>query len=383
MLAAGGTTLTLNPDNSYNSETGWSKGSDSFNTTLANASTLASGGGVSVYEPEPPSQDGVQTTGYRTIPDVAFDADPNSGVIVYDSYDTPSNSNHWTLGSGTSLGAPCWAGLIAIVNAARSVPLDGRSQTLPALYSLPPGDFNDNLGGNNFTDNSGILNPAIYNEVTGLGSPKANLLVPALVNWQVVSLGTGSIQDGSIGVAYHQTITASGGTGDKTITFAITGNTKPADLGLAFTASTNQLTITGTPRAAGIITFSMTATDLLGGTAMQSYTLTINPENVTGQVSLSESGLVYSRATQLFGGTITLTNTGTTAIGSTVEVVLTGLPSGVTLANASGYTADGNPYILVALPDDTLAAGQSINFTVLFSNPKKLSFQYGTSIFDE
>ena len=47
----------------------------------------------------------------------------------------------WQIGGGTSLGAPCWAGLMAIVNQGRQAepggaPLDGPSQTLPALYSI-------------------------------------------------------------------------------------------------------------------------------------------------------------------------------------------------------------------------------------------------------
>lgn len=112
--------------------------------------------------------------------------------------------------------------------------------------------------------------------------------------------------------------------------------------------------------------------------SLGSVPLTVNPLSLT----VSSSGLVYSRATQLFGGTITLTNTTTAAITGILEVVLTGLPAGVTLANASGTDGNGNPYILVNLTNGALAAGQSISFTVLFSNPKKMSFQYGTSIFD-
>jgi len=107
--------------------------------------------------------------------------------------------------------------------------------------------------------------------------------------------------------------------------------------------------------------------------------------DVSSQVSAIASGLVYSRATQLFGGTITLTNNGATALSGTLVVVLTNIPSGVTLANAAGETAAGAPYILVDLTDNILELdpGQSINFTVLFSNPQKRPFQYGTSIFDE
>ena len=71
VLAAGGTTLTLNANNAIQSETAWS----------------GSGGGTSQYEPEPAYQQGFQSTGKRTIPDVAWDADPNTGVAMYDSYD--------------------------------------------------------------------------------------------------------------------------------------------------------------------------------------------------------------------------------------------------------------------------------------------------------
>ena len=72
----------------------------------------------------------------RTIPDVAFDADPNTGVQIYDSYD---QANPCFQVGGTSVAAPCWAGLIAIADqgrvAAGGTTLDGPSQTLPALYS--------------------------------------------------------------------------------------------------------------------------------------------------------------------------------------------------------------------------------------------------------
>jgi hypothetical protein len=103
-------------------------------------------------------------------------------------------------------------------------------------------------------------------------------------------------------------------------------------------------------------------------------TLTINPgPNVSGQVKATGSGLVYNRATGLFGGTLTLTNPGSTALTGPLVVELTGLPAGVTLANASGYTADGTPYLLVNLPNNTLAPGSSITFGVQFRNPSKVS----------
>ncbi len=88
VLGVGGTTLNLNSDSSYNSETAWS----------------LSGGGTSLFEAKPAFQQGAQSTAFRTVPDVAFDADPNTGVAVYDSYDDTDNSGPWVAVGGTSLG---------------------------------------------------------------------------------------------------------------------------------------------------------------------------------------------------------------------------------------------------------------------------------------
>src|SRR5579871_6494709 len=64
VVSVGGTSLTLNSNSSYGSETAWS----------------GSGGGTSAFELEPSYQSAVQTTGFRGIPDVAYDGDPNTGV---------------------------------------------------------------------------------------------------------------------------------------------------------------------------------------------------------------------------------------------------------------------------------------------------------------
>jgi hypothetical protein len=169
VVAVGGTSLTLHTDGSYKEETGWS----------------GSGGGPSKYEPEPSYQQSVQTTGSRTIPDVAFVADDKTPAAVYDSYDG-SAAKPWDEGNGTSLATPCWAGLIALVNQGR-VDAGGKvlnasspTETQNALYHLPGSDFHHNLGGSNGTTPNGIIKGAPYDEITGLGSPVANLLVPAL-----------------------------------------------------------------------------------------------------------------------------------------------------------------------------------------------------------
>jgi hypothetical protein len=167
VLGVGGTTLNLTATDTYISETAWS----------------LSGGGTSLFEAEPTFQKGVQTTGFRTVPDVAFDADPNTGVAVYDSYNDTDNSGPWVEVGGTSLGAPAWAALIAIANQGRvlagGTTLDGPTQTLPALYAISPTDFNDVTSGSNGVFSAGTG----YDEVTGLGSPKADLVIPDLATY--------------------------------------------------------------------------------------------------------------------------------------------------------------------------------------------------------
>jgi methionine-rich copper-binding protein CopC len=178
VVAVGGTTLTLGAGNAWASETGWS-----WNSTYL----WGTGGGRSSYEAEPSYQQSVQTSGWRETPDVSFLADPLTGVTVYDSYDYGSAAP-WEQVGGTSLSSPCWAGLIAIADQLRisaSLPdLDGRQGTLPALYKLPAADFHDITAGSN---NGYSAGPG-YDMVTGIGTPKANLLVPDLVG--ITSKGT-------------------------------------------------------------------------------------------------------------------------------------------------------------------------------------------------
>ncbi len=130
VLSVGGTSLMLGGSGGYGSETGWAD----------------SGGGYSQFEAEPAYQQSVQTSGQRSTPDVAFDGDPNTGAQVY--YTPVAGIGHWHSSpqgawqavGGTSLGAPAWAGIIAIVDQGRALSgltsLTGATQTLPSLYQL-------------------------------------------------------------------------------------------------------------------------------------------------------------------------------------------------------------------------------------------------------
>ena len=141
VVAVGGTSLTLNADNSYNSETGWG-----YYSSAAGA-VIASGGGLSLYEPEPAYQQGIQCTGYRTTPDVWLVADPATGAWIADPYNLDP-SNLFEVVSGTSLSAPAWAGLVALVNQGRAAVGESSlnsatpTDTQQALYMLPQNDYN-------------------------------------------------------------------------------------------------------------------------------------------------------------------------------------------------------------------------------------------------
>ncbi|MGA2255010.1 MAG: Ig-like domain repeat protein [Thermoguttaceae bacterium] len=175
VLAVGGTSLSLNADNSYNGEAGWGY------TSAALGTFIGSGGGISQYESEPAYQEGVQSTGSRTTPDVSFVADPATGAWIADPYNLGPN-NPWEVVGGTSLSAPCWSGLIALVDQGRSAAgqptLNSASptETQQSLYSLSQNDYHVITSGSN-----GYSAAAGYNLVTGLGTPVANLLVPDLI----------------------------------------------------------------------------------------------------------------------------------------------------------------------------------------------------------
>jgi hypothetical protein len=185
VVAVGGTSLDIGSDGGYTGETGW--GYDS----AAAGTFIGSGGGISRYEPEPSYQAGVQSTGYRTTPDVSLVADPATGAWIADPYNLAGASPFEVVG-GTSLSAPAWAGLLALVNQERAgtnvAPLNSTNptETQQALYSLPQADFHGiETGTNGYSAQSG------YNLVTGLGTPVASLLIANLAAYQPGTIDSG------------------------------------------------------------------------------------------------------------------------------------------------------------------------------------------------
>jgi hypothetical protein len=175
VMSVGGTTLS-----SSGSETAWS----------------GSGGGYSRLETEPGFQRTVQTSGFRSSPDVSYNANPNTGFAVYDTVAAGGRTGWFQIG-GTSAGAPQWAALVAIANQGRALSGQGALSGAQAnLYSLASTDFRDVVSGSN-----GLAAKAGYDLVTGRGSPIASSIIRDLVGGAAVTSGgttnAGTTQSGT------------------------------------------------------------------------------------------------------------------------------------------------------------------------------------------
>ena len=160
VVSVGGTSLQLDSSGNVTGETAWS----------------GSGGGVSAYETKPSYQNGWQAAGTRTVPDVSYNADPYTGYPVYIT--NYNNSTGWITVGGTSAGAPQWAALQALVNAARATSLSGTDGAIYGTASLNYSNaFRDIISGSN----GAYTATTNYDYVTGLGSPWTPVLVPALI----------------------------------------------------------------------------------------------------------------------------------------------------------------------------------------------------------
>ena len=171
-MAVGGTSLNLAANGDYLSESSWASG----------------GGSVSIYQSQPSWQNGVvtQSNTNRAMPDVAFDANPNTGVSIYDTYNNPVSAP-WTNIGGTSFATPSWASLVTIAEQGRDLvglPTLDIAELMTAIYAMPASNFNDitSSGGPPAND----AGPG-FDLVTGRGTPKALPIVEYLVGLGAIS----------------------------------------------------------------------------------------------------------------------------------------------------------------------------------------------------
>jgi outer membrane protein assembly factor BamB len=229
VVSVGGTTLTFAADGSLQSETGWSSG----------------GGGCSAYETAAPAQSGFPQYGQagcggrRATPDVSLDADPSSGVAVYDSTPYYGQAGWFTVG-GTSASAPMWA--------ARSADTGG---VVDAAYVYGDGiTYRDITSGDN-----GAPCLVGYDLCTGRGSWIASAAAG-------VSIGSFAPSSGPPGTSVL--IRGSGFTGATAVSFAGTSASFSVGSDTSITATV--------PAGAASGTISVTAP---GGTAASATPFTV------------------------------------------------------------------------------------------------------------
>jgi kumamolisin len=149
VVSVGGTTLNINLDGTWASESAW-------NGTSC---------GPSDFEPRPSFQDGqFSLVGkFRGSCDIAAVGDPNTGVSVYDSFPSGGISG-WNVFGGTSASCPIVAGIANVGGAAHTSSRDENA----TLYA--------GIGGANFHDiksgsASGFNAGSGWDFPTGVGSP--------------------------------------------------------------------------------------------------------------------------------------------------------------------------------------------------------------------
>jgi len=160
VVSVGGTSLQLNPDNSIASEIAWGKSGGGRASSLLR----------SAWEAAPP----MPRDRYRWAPDVAFLADPDTGVRFL-------FNGAWMQAGGTSLGAPSWAAAWALIRQ------DARKagKTLIAAPPLLYRVGNSPAGATAFHDITSGSNGAYqahvgWDAVTGWGTPDVAALDQAV-----------------------------------------------------------------------------------------------------------------------------------------------------------------------------------------------------------
>ncbi len=220
LTVVGGTTLrTSGAGGNWSGETAW-------NWQSTGAGVGATGGGVSTTFAIPIWQQGISmaasggSTNMRNLPDVSIVAD--DVWVIY------ANGQQGSFG-GTSVSAPLWAGLAALVNqqnAALGLPPAGFMN--PAIYALAKSAaysacFHDIIAGNNTNGGSptNFYARRGYDLCTGWGTPIGSNLINALVQspQNDANVFNGGFESGSFAYwTLHGDSTIAGGLANGVIT---------------------------------------------------------------------------------------------------------------------------------------------------------------------
>ncbi len=168
VTAVGGTSLYANTKGDYSYELVW------------NEQGGAGGGGISQLFDEPdyqvaslPVAVSQQLGGKRGLPDVSYNADPYTGILIYVSFFGAANAGYYEIG-GTSEGSPQWAGIVADLSQFAGQPLGFLNPPLYAVSGL--GQFakygrDITNGGNGLNNVPGYYAGQGWDPATGWGTP--------------------------------------------------------------------------------------------------------------------------------------------------------------------------------------------------------------------
>ena len=218
VVAVGGTTLGVGPENNYRFEVGWGtmvsdQAGNSWRPAPPGEFLYGSGGGTSRLFGEPSYQRHIVPNSLvrryggrgRVEPDISMDGDPNSGMLVGETQTFPKGSvryGEYRIG-GTSLSSPLFAGYMAVADQRAGFHhgfanpalygLSGTSairdvQPSPTPIAVVRNDFNNGVnaqGGVSTSLRTADLDGTLkttrgYDDVTGLGSPGSARLLKAL-----------------------------------------------------------------------------------------------------------------------------------------------------------------------------------------------------------
>jgi subtilase family serine protease len=348
---------------SYIPETAWNDTAASIATPTGGLS--ASGGGASKVftKVQAPWQNALTPAdGQRDVPDVTLSASPfhdstlicSLGSCVNGFRDSAGNLN---VVGGTSVGAPAFAGIVAILNQATQS--GGSGNINPILYSLnvsKPTAFHDITTGNNIvpcTSGTPTTGPAAtrcptsapfqigfsagtgYDLVTGLGSVDANVLLTAWPGFGITpdfSIGGTPVTVAAPGFSGTSTITVSATNGfSGTVTLSCSG--LPAGVSCAFAPSslpssgTSTLTVS-TTSATPIATSNITVTGTSGATIHNtSVSLTVAAPDFTFTAPALSPAMLAAGASAT----------------STITIAPTGGFTGAVALTCSSVTGGGTP----------------------------------------
>jgi hypothetical protein len=246
VVAVGGTHLTT-----ASNSRGWTE------TVWDTSSSEGTGSGCSRYETKPTWQTDTGCS-KRTDNDVAADADPATGVAVYD---TSNGNGGWNQVGGTSASSPIIAATYALAGNPGTTPAQDIYQHTSSLYDVTSGSDGSCSGSYLCTAETG------YDGPTGWGTPNGLGAFGGSTTGGSVTANNPGNQTGTVGTAVSLQLSASGGTAP--YTWTATG------LPTGLSISSGGL-ITGTPTGTGTFSVTATAKDSTGVTGSTAFTWTIS-----------------------------------------------------------------------------------------------------------